>query len=94
MEGFICPFVVPGRIRFHLVVLATWHIRSKKDGCGLPTFRFSADVPRTDRPGSQYRSVHLWMNESENACDKHDHRNAQQGNGEPLYVGSRCLFGG
>src|SRR5712692_10566819 len=38
-------------------------------------------------------SVHLWMNESENACDKHHHRNAQQGNGEPLYVASRCLFG-
>src|SRR5713101_5984497 len=33
------------------------------------------------------------MNESENACEKHHHRNAQQGNGEPLYCASRCLFG-
>jgi hypothetical protein len=52
---------------------------------------------RTDVPSNQYRakwrSVHLWMNEMENACDKHDHRNAQQGNGEPLYCASRCLFG-
>jgi hypothetical protein len=42
---------------------------------------------------AEWRSVHLWMNESENACEKHDHRKAQHGNGEPLYGASRCLFG-
>ena len=52
---------------------------------------------RMDGPSNQYRakwrSVHLGMNEMENACDKHDHCNAQQGNGEPLDGASRCPFG-
>ncbi len=42
---------------------------------------------------AKWRSVHLGMNEAENACEKHHHRKAQQGNGEPLYGASRCLFG-
>src|SRR6266446_4631618 len=75
----------------HVIFSLTVRSRSSLVGCPQPDVSHNASF--RPAPGFEWSPVHLWMNESENACEKHHPRKAQQSQSESLELASRCLFG-